>query len=185
MPVILVWCKNNKKVSFCGFVQKGSRNNVSLTLRELAERRQLAYDLIIVLSTLCFLHMPPLAIKYIMIHVMIDVDYIMRHVKKRLQYPAPSSLSCCYFSSFFNSHLLHTHTHQRHLMIFLPPSACPHAQEPPQRNPWGHWAFLHHLRVAFFFRCHCRSPEYLASARCDDAHAGARGGGGGGGGRDR
>ena len=54
MPVILVWCKNNKKVSFCGFVQKDSRNNVSLTLRELAERRQLAYDLIIVLSLFAF-----------------------------------------------------------------------------------------------------------------------------------
>ena len=87
MPIILVWCKNNKKVSFCGFVQKDSRNNVSLTLRELAERRQLAYDLIIVLSSL-------LAIKYIMIQAMIDAAYIIRHVKKRLEYPAPSSLSC-------------------------------------------------------------------------------------------
>ena len=94
MPIILVCCKNNKKVSFSGFVQIGSRNNVSLTLRDLAEGRQLAYDLIIVLSTLCFLHMPPLAIKYIMMQAVIDAAYIIRHVKNRLEYPAPSSLSC-------------------------------------------------------------------------------------------
>ena len=87
MPVILVWCKNNKKVSFSGFVKIGPRNNVSLTLRDLAEGRQLAYDLIIVLSSL-------LAIKYIMMQAMIDAAYVIRHVKKRLEYPAPSSLSC-------------------------------------------------------------------------------------------
>ena len=154
-------------------LSKKAQETTFLTLRGSRNVAKHDDDLIIVLSTLCFLHMPPLAIKYIVMQAVIDAAYIIRHVKKRLEYPAPSSLSCYFFPSFLNSHLLHTYTPTGIEIYFSPP----HAQEPPQRNPWGHWAFLRHLKVAFVFCCHCCSREYLVLARCDNTYGGGGGGG--------
>lgn len=114
--------KTTKKCPFVVLSKKAQETTFLSTLRgsrNVAKRD----DLIIVLSTLCFLHMPPLAIKYIMMQAVIDAAYIIRHVKKRLEYPAPSSFCHADFSSLF-LYSSPTHIHTPQALKYISPATC-------------------------------------------------------------